>query len=64
MCHVFSLARGAAPEGNARHVDVKEVPSDKRPPRKVYTLNAAGRSYIAELWSNWNFELAWFEFRF
>lgn len=36
-------------------VDVQNVPSDKGPPRKVYTLNAAGRAYLAEFWSTWAF---------
>jgi PadR family transcriptional regulator PadR len=36
-------------------VDVEKVPSEKGPPRKVYTLNAAGREQLTEFWSNWNF---------
>ncbi|ARJ05230.1 PadR family transcriptional regulator [Humibacter sp. BT305] len=36
-------------------VDVEKVPSEKGPPRKVYTLNAAGRAYLDEFWRNWSF---------
>lgn len=36
-------------------VDVAKVPSEKGPPRKVYTLNAAGSSYLAEFWNTWSF---------
>ncbi|MBK6764379.1 MAG: PadR family transcriptional regulator [Micrococcales bacterium] len=36
-------------------VDVEKVPSDKGPPRKVYTVNPAGRDYLAEFWRTWNF---------
>jgi PadR family transcriptional regulator PadR len=36
-------------------VDVEKVPSEKGPPRKVYTLNAAGRDYLDEFWRNWSF---------
>src|SRR6478609_7964438 len=36
-------------------VDVRKVPSDKGPPRKVYSLNAAGTEYLAEFWSAWRF---------
>lgn len=35
-------------------VDVEKVPSEKGPPRKVYTLNAAGREQLTEFWTNWN----------
>lgn len=31
-------------------VDVEKVPSEKGPPRKVYSLNAAGRDYLDEFW--------------
>lgn len=34
-------------------VDVEKVPSEKGPPRKVYSLNAAGRAQLAEFWSTW-----------
>jgi PadR family transcriptional regulator, regulatory protein PadR len=36
-------------------VDVEKVPSEKGPPRKVYTLNAAGREYLDEFWRTWSF---------
>src|SRR5215813_7115728 len=36
-------------------VDVKKVPSDKGPPRKVYTLNAQGRAQLEEFWTTWSF---------
>jgi PadR family transcriptional regulator, regulatory protein PadR len=36
-------------------VDVEKVPSEKGPPRKVYSLNAAGRDYLEEFWRTWTF---------
>ncbi|WP_061289689.1 PadR family transcriptional regulator [Herbidospora cretacea] len=36
-------------------VDVEKVPSEKGPPRKVYSLNATGRAYLDEFWANWSF---------
>lgn len=36
-------------------VDVKKVPSEKGPPRKVYSLNARGREYLEEFWRTWSF---------
>lgn len=36
-------------------VDVEKVPSEKGPPRKVYSLNAAGRDYLDEFWRTWSF---------
>src|SRR5215475_2435314 len=36
-------------------VDVEKVPSEKGPPRKVYSLNAAGREYLDEFWRTWSF---------
>ena len=36
-------------------VDVEKVPSEKGPPRKVYTLNAAGREHLEEFWKTWDF---------
>ena len=36
-------------------VDVEKVPSEKGPPRKVYTLNAQGRDYLDEFWKTWDF---------
>ncbi len=37
------------------YVDVEKVPSEKGPPRKVYSLNAAGREYLDEFWRTWSF---------
>ena len=34
-------------------VDVEKVPSEKGPPRKVYSLNAKGRDQLAEFWTTW-----------
>lgn len=36
-------------------VDVEKVPSEKGPPRKVFTLNAAGHAALDEFWSSWGF---------
>jgi PadR family transcriptional regulator PadR len=36
-------------------VDVEKVPSEKGPPRKVYSLNALGREQLAEFWGAWSF---------
>ena len=36
-------------------VDVERVPSEKGPPRKVYSLNADGRIYLDEFWRTWGF---------
>ncbi len=36
-------------------VDVEKVPSEKGPPRKVYTLNDAGLDYLDEFWRTWSF---------
>jgi PadR family transcriptional regulator PadR len=36
-------------------VDVEKVPSDKGPPRKVYSLNAQGREHLEEFWRTWSF---------
>ena len=36
-------------------VDVRKVPSEKGPPRKVYSLNAAGQEYLNEFWRTWSF---------
>lgn len=35
-------------------VDVEKVPSEKGPPRKVYTLNPRGRAQLAEFWNTWS----------
>jgi PadR family transcriptional regulator PadR len=36
-------------------VDVDKVPSEKGPPRKVYSLNARGQEYLEEFWRTWSF---------
>jgi PadR family transcriptional regulator PadR len=36
-------------------VDVQKVPSEKGPPRKVYSLNAQGRQQLDEFWRTWSF---------
>ena len=36
-------------------VDVEKVPSEKGPPRKVYSLNANGRAHLDEFWRTWSF---------
>jgi len=36
-------------------VDVEKHPSEKGPPRKVYTLNAQGQAYLEEFWKTWAF---------
>lgn len=36
-------------------VDVEKVPSEKGPPRKVYSLNARGRAHLEEFWRTWSF---------
>ena len=36
-------------------VDVEKVPSEKGPPRKVYSLNAQGSEYLEEFWRSWSF---------
>lgn len=35
--------------------DVTKVPSEKGPPRKVYSLNAKGSDYLDEFWQSWRF---------
>jgi PadR family transcriptional regulator, regulatory protein PadR len=36
-------------------VDVQKIPSEKGPPRKVYSLNAQGQEYLEEFWRTWSF---------
>lgn len=36
-------------------VDVEKVPSEKGPPRKVFTLNSLGRERLADFWQAWRF---------
>jgi len=36
-------------------VDVQKIPSEKGPPRKVYSLNAQGHEDLEEFWRTWSF---------
>ncbi|GAA2751702.1 PadR family transcriptional regulator [Amnibacterium kyonggiense] len=36
-------------------VAVEKVPSEKGPPRKVYSLSDSGREHLAEFWRTWSF---------
>ena len=36
-------------------VDVARHPSEKGPPRKVYSLNVQGQAYLEEFWGTWSF---------
>ncbi|WP_127819204.1 PadR family transcriptional regulator [Microbacterium sp. CPCC 204701] len=36
-------------------VDVEKIPSEKGPPRKVYSLNTQGREQLREFWRTWSF---------
>jgi PadR family transcriptional regulator PadR len=36
-------------------VDVVKVPSEKGPPRKVYSLNTHGREQLDVFWRTWSF---------
>lgn len=36
-------------------VDVEKVPSEKGPPRKVYTLNTRGHESLDDFWRTWDF---------
>jgi PadR family transcriptional regulator PadR len=36
-------------------VDIEKVPSEKGPPRKVYSLNAQGREQLEDFWRTWGF---------
>ncbi|WP_241757965.1 PadR family transcriptional regulator [Myxococcus landrumensis] len=36
-------------------VVVEKVPSEKGPPRKVYSLNDQGQAYLEEFWQTWRF---------
>ncbi|MDJ0392988.1 PadR family transcriptional regulator [Rhodococcus sp. G-MC3] len=35
--------------------DVKKVPSEKGPPRKVYSINNQGREQLSDFWTTWRF---------
>src|SRR3954467_1642966 len=36
-------------------VDVEKVPSEKGPPRKVYSINTQGREQLDDFWRTWSF---------
>ena len=36
-------------------VDVEKVPSEKGPPRKVYSLNDQGHEHLEAFWRTWSF---------
>jgi len=36
-------------------VDIEKQPSDMGPPRKFFSLNAAGREELRKFWSRWEF---------
>ncbi|WFR67460.1 PadR family transcriptional regulator [Curtobacterium flaccumfaciens] len=36
-------------------VDVEKVPSEKGPPRKVFTLNTRGQEQLDDFWQAWTF---------
>ena len=36
-------------------VEVEKIPSEKGPPRKVYSLNTQGQKYLEEFWGTWSF---------
>jgi PadR family transcriptional regulator PadR len=36
-------------------VDVVKTPSEKGPPRKVFSLNMQGQEYLEEFWATWSF---------
>ncbi len=36
-------------------VEVVKVPSEKGPPRKVFSLNSQGQDYLEEFWRTWSF---------
>ena len=42
-------------------VNVRKVPSEKGPPRKVYALNAVGRDAVDDFWRTWDFLAAHLE---
>ena len=47
--------RAAHPDRAARPRRRGEGPSEKGPPRKVYSLNARGHEYLEEFWRTWGF---------
>lgn len=36
-------------------VDIEKMPSEKGPPRKVFTLNAHGAAQLDAFWETWSF---------
>jgi PadR family transcriptional regulator, regulatory protein PadR len=36
-------------------VDVEKYPSEKGPPRRVYSLNTRGQEHLEEFWRTWSF---------
>ncbi|WP_084039332.1 PadR family transcriptional regulator [Demequina sp. NBRC 110053] len=36
-------------------VAVEKVPSEKGPPRKVYSITAEGQGYLDDFWNTWSF---------
>lgn len=42
-------------------VDVEKHPSEKGPPRKVYSLNFQGLEYLEEFWRTWDFLARWLD---
>lgn len=36
-------------------VNIEKVPSEKGPPRKVYSLNEQGSTALSEFWETWGF---------
>src|SRR5699024_12589933 len=51
-CTVYALLVRLAKRGL---VDSQKVPSTQGPPRKLYSVNAAGQAYLEEFWSTWHF---------
>lgn len=41
--------------GQREFVDVEKVPAEKGPPRKVFSLNAAGRAHLDKFRRTWSF---------
>lgn len=37
------------------YVDVEKVPSEKGPPRKVFSINTKGREQLDAFWRTWSF---------
>ena len=35
--------------------DVEKAPSEKGPPRKVYSLNTRGQAHLEDFWRTWSF---------